>query len=233
MKLKIALYLSIFILASSVFAQSITTKNVEVIDTDTTFIDGTVKILGELRFQDGDGVDGRIVMIGTRPRVAFVEDDDENSNFTLQAENGRLELKRFDGNWNLIDDAIEFGRPGEGTTVSGGLIHKDGFLAVPQGSTININGSGGLTMTNSHHIVDTYQSAASSDLRNINFAGDPVDGAIIYLRTLNGARDVVIKHNDGNIRVNDGGDLTLNTTSKIAMLMYMQNLDRWVVINAW
>ncbi|MDW3192695.1 MAG: hypothetical protein R8G66_10020 [Cytophagales bacterium] len=234
MKIKIALYLGVLIFVSPVFAQSITTKNVEIVDTDTTIVEGVAEFRGGLRVVglNADG-GGRLILSSESPRLNFSESDNTDSRFTLLNAGGRLTYKRYDGDWTLIDDPIEVGRPGEGTTVSGGLTHKDGFLAFPQGTTVNINGSGAVSVDNSHHILDTYQSAASSDLRNINFAGDPVDGAIIYLRTLNGARDVVIKHNDGNIRVNDGGDLTLNTTQKIAMLMYMLNLDRWVVINAW
>jgi hypothetical protein len=81
-------------------------------------------------------------------------------------------------------------------------------IAIPNTSTLTI-ASGVITLTGGNHQVDTEAAAATDDLDTINGL---VAGQFVILRTVSGTRDVVIKHNTGNIRVNGQADKTLNNT---------------------
>lgn len=233
MNIKITLCIGLLAFGHAVYSQSITTKEVEVLDVNETTVDGpTIFRDGEVTIEGNTTNGGGVLKLQSDfPKLRF-HDSNKNQNYDVIVDDGEFLIQAIDDTGTYLGPSMAM-FVGGGTWFAGGLTVINGFTAVPTGNTVSINSVGTLVIDKSHHVIDTYQSAASSNLRNINFAGDPVDGAIIYLRTLNGSRDVVIKHNDGNIRVNDGGDLTLNTNSKIVMLMYMQNLSRWVVINAW
>lgn len=59
--------------------------------------------------------------------------------------------------------------------------------------------------------LDTEGAAASDDLDTISGG---VSGDIIYLRTSNSARDVVVKHGTGNISLDGNVDYTISSTQK-------------------
>lgn len=84
-------------------------------------------------------------------------------------------------------------------------------------STELVISSGAITITRSNHTVDTESDSASDDLDTINGG---VTGDILYLRTENDARDVVIKHGTGNILTHDLADVTIGTTGRFAYLMF-------------
>ena len=77
--------------------------------------------------------------------------------------------------------------------------------------------SGVIAPTGSFHIVDTEAAAASDDIDTIT---PPFTSGFLVLRTANSARDVVIKHNTGNIRLNGGADKTLDNSSDLIFLFY-------------
>jgi len=97
-------------------------------------------------------------------------------------------------------------------------------VTVPQASTLTI-ASGAITVTAGFHLVDTEGGAATDDLDTINGG---VDGRILVLMAANGARDVVVKNNTGNIRC--GSDFTMNTEFDTITLMYVNALTTWVQI---
>ena len=73
--------------------------------------------------------------------------------------------------------------------------------------------------------IDTEGLAATDDLDSITGG---VDGAIITLSTTSTARDVVIKHGTGNIRLNGGADRTLSSVREKIVLIYETN-----TVNIW
>lgn len=77
--------------------------------------------------------------------------------------------------------------------------------------------SGALTYTSSYMSVDTEASAATDDLDTISGG---VFGSILILSTSNNSRDVVIKHNTGNINTPNGADITLDASNKFVILVY-------------
>jgi hypothetical protein len=72
-----------------------------------------------------------------------------------------------------------------------------------------------VTVTRTHHYLDTEGAASTDDLDTINGGAD---GDILILSTLNSARDVVVKHGTGNIFLGSSADKTLNTLSDSIML---------------
>lgn len=75
-----------------------------------------------------------------------------------------------------------------------------------------------------HIRVDTELAAASDDLDTIT-AG--VDCQVVTLSTTNSGRDVVVKHNTGNILVNGAADFTLTNTADTISLRYDSTLTKW------
>lgn len=97
-----------------------------------------------------------------------------------------------------------FDSAGSTKTISGGVITKD---------------SGRITW----HKVDTEGAAATDDLDTISggAAGD-----ILFLSTVDNARDVVLKDNTGNLRLT--ADLGLNSAADLACLAYLGGVWRQV-----
>lgn len=77
--------------------------------------------------------------------------------------------------------------------------------------------TGAITISQSYHTVDTEADAATDDLDTISggSAGD-----ILYITTVNDARDVTLRHAVGNILTWDGSNLALDNTRKCAELIY-------------
>jgi hypothetical protein len=94
-------------------------------------------------------------------------------------------------------------------------------------STLTIS-SGIVTVTGSTHIIDTESAAASDDLDTINGGQD---GQIIYVRSVADARNVVLKHNTGNIWNPWAKDITLDLTTDLVGMRYDSNSAKWIVIS--
>jgi len=101
---------------------------------------------------------------------------------------------------------------------------EPGPVALSVGSNATI-ASGVIAYTGAYESVDTEASAASDDLDTIT--GGTTSGQLLILRTVAGARDVVIKHNTGNIRLAGGVDFTLLTVRSRIMLVYDQTATTW------
>jgi hypothetical protein len=104
-----------------------------------------------------------------------------------------------------------------------------GNLQFATASELTIS-SGAITPTQNWHIVDTEGDAATDDLTTIG-STDSVDGSILFLRQANDARDVILKHNTGNIHCVREVDCSLATANKPAMLIYDSVLEKWLVVS--
>lgn len=89
--------------------------------------------------------------------------------------------------------------------------------------------AGVVTLTNnsSSYIIDTEGSTASDDLDTINSGQN---GQIIFLQLQNAARIINVRNAVGNIKIETGATITLNSTSQVLILRYDSNLANWVVI---
>jgi hypothetical protein len=101
-----------------------------------------------------------------------------------------------------------------------------GLLRFAASGALTISG-GAITATQNWHRVDTESSAASDNLDTIT-AG--ADGQILFLRSTNDARDIIIRHGVDNIVCGGAGNVTLGLTSDLAILIYDANLSKWIVL---
>lgn len=88
--------------------------------------------------------------------------------------------------------------------------------------------SGAVTITSpfSKYLIDTEGAAATDDLDTINGG---VQGRVLILSTVNSARNIVIKHNVGNIYCPAGQNITLDTVYDNIILEYDSTLTKWVL----
>lgn len=115
----------------------------------------------------------------------------------------------------------------DGSVYSAGASVNDNEIFIKTGGTLTI-ATGAVTIAAySQYLIDTESAAATDDLDTISGG---VDGKLLVLRIVNAARDVVLKHNTGNIYNPAGQDITLSATQDIAFLRYDSNLTKWVVI---
>lgn len=86
----------------------------------------------------------------------------------------------------------------------------------------------------SSYSVDTEGAAASDDLDTINGGQD---GQIIFIRSADNGRNVVVKHNTGNIfnpQNNNAAtrDITLDVTTDFVLLRYSSAVAKWIVVSS-
>jgi hypothetical protein len=105
-----------------------------------------------------------------------------------------------------------------------GSISEINKVNVKKAVELTISG-GVVTINQSLTSIDTESDAASDDLETI-LGG--VEGDFLLLKAENTARTVVIKHGTGNIYSNSGADFSLDSTEKIALLIY--NGTNWILI---
>ena len=100
--------------------------------------------------------------------------------------------------------------------------------------------SGVVTLTNnsSSYVLDTEGAAATDNLDTINGGQD---GQIIYLRIANDARNVIVKHNTGNIwnaQYNNNHSLlldraiVLDNTTDFVILRYDLTIAKWIICSS-
>jgi hypothetical protein len=97
----------------------------------------------------------------------------------------------------------------------------------PAASTVLTISGGSITVTQNWHRIDTEAGASSDNLDTITSAAD---GYLLVLRTVADARDVVIRHGVGNILTTGGQDITLGLAGDLAILIYDDNLDKWLAL---
>ena len=88
--------------------------------------------------------------------------------------------------------------------------------------------TGVVTATNvgSSYILDTEGASATDDLDTINGGND---GMIINIRNVADARNVILKHNTGNIYNPRGYDITLDVATDNVVLIYSSVNSKWIV----
>jgi hypothetical protein len=88
--------------------------------------------------------------------------------------------------------------------------------------------SGVVAITNvgSSYLIDTEGAAATDDLDTINGGND---GQIIFIRNIADARNVILKHNTGNIFNPNLSDITIDVASDTIQLIYSSTLGQWIV----
>ena len=99
-----------------------------------------------------------------------------------------------------------------------------GLLQFATATTLTI-ATGSITVTQNWHRIDTEASASTDDLDTIT-AGS--EAQVLILRTVNGARNVVIKHGTGNIYCAGAKDITLDNNYDLAVLVYDASLSFWI-----
>lgn len=98
-----------------------------------------------------------------------------------------------------------------------------GYLAFQAATGLTIS-SGAITVSRNVHTIDTEGGGASDDLDTINGGAT---GFVLFLRTTNSARDVVVKHGTGNITCAEGADFTLSSADQFAYGYYDSGTSTW------
>ena len=110
-------------------------------------------------------------------------------------------------------------------------------LPILSGSaTVLTISAGVITLTNnsSSYVLDTEGASSTDDLVTINGGQD---GQIIFLKSTDNARNIVLKHATGNIfnpQNNNANnrDITLDIATDLVMLSYNSTLDYWIVVSS-
>lgn len=90
--------------------------------------------------------------------------------------------------------------------------------------------AGVITLTNGKVqfvLADTESAAATDDLDTLS-AGN--DYHCVTLHTANSARDIVVKHNTGNILLTGAVDFTLSNTADTLTLLYRSAISKWTEV---
>lgn len=102
------------------------------------------------------------------------------------------------------------------------------YLGTPPTVTIAA-GVGTLPNSASNYLFDTEGAGTTDDLDTINGG---VDGQKITIGNVADARNVIIKHNTGNIINPAGIDIALDITSNKVEMIYSGALSKWIVTSA-
>lgn len=94
----------------------------------------------------------------------------------------------------------------------------NGFLIQGGAPSTLVISSGTITISQNSHRVDVEGGSGNDDLDTI--LGAPSIDTIITLQTVSNVRDVIIKHNTGNIYLPDGSDIRLNSTNDTIQLKW-------------
>lgn len=137
---------------------------------------------------------------------------------------------------NDLQNAVEAVQTELGTDPAGSLatlklrlaksISDAGNLNFASATTLTIS-SGGVTATQNYHLITTEGAAASDDLDTISGG---VAGMVVFMKTSDSTKDVIIKHNTGNILCSGSADLTLSTNYDLAIMIYDGTLSKWVAL---
>lgn len=102
-------------------------------------------------------------------------------------------------------------------TLTAPVITDLGLLDLSAATELTIS-TGAITVTQSHHTVDTESDAASDDLATITAAGDA--GNVLILKAAHDARSVVLKHGTGNLNCIGNADITLDDIHDLVLAIY-------------
>lgn len=115
---------------------------------------------------------------------------------------------------NFVTNLILSGASSSELATAAGSVSVTDFLRFPNKGELTI-ATGAVTVTGTHHFIDTESDAATDDLTDINggTAGD-----IVILRAANNSRDPTLKDGSGNLRI--AGDFTLTNSQDTILLLF-------------
>lgn len=129
---------------------------------------------------------------------------------------------QIDTHLALTNEHIDWTSTSEDFNTSGsvdtGDIKVNGMFNLSSATGLTIS-SGAITITKSHHFVDTESSASTDNLDNVNGG---TDGQVIVLRQASSARDVTLRNvggGSGNLRLAGNNDFMLSNTQSTIMLI--------------
>jgi hypothetical protein len=99
-----------------------------------------------------------------------------------------------------------------------------GRLNFAAASTLTIS-AGSVTPTKNYHRIDTESAAATDNLDTVTAI---TEGFILVIKLVAAARNVVIRHNIGNIYCASNANITLDTDGDFALLIYDGALSKWL-----
>lgn len=154
-------------------------------------------------------------------QLARLKDAEITDGEVIYAENHDAELDQLLNESNAQDlrlDVIEADYLSSGTYVSlkGVKFPHDGELTIS---------SGAVTVTGTHHTIDTEGDASTDDLTTINVGAD---GKLLILRLANASRVVTVKDGTGNISLN--ADYTFSGLDDTLTLIYDSINSVWIQI---
>jgi len=120
-----------------------------------------------------------------------------------------------------VDGEGNFATNGDGTVE--GDLEVGGFLSIGSPETVIVS-DGAITITGSHHLVDTEGLASTDELETIN--GGPV-GTLLVLRAVSTNRKTLLKTGVDNIFT--GTDYNLDNTSRAIMLI--REANGWKILD--
>ena len=144
----------------------------------------------------------------------FTDADDRDTDlyFCTRANGGVVtEQMRIDSSGNV----------GIGTTTPLSTLDLNGTLAYQQ-SALTI-ASGAVTATKTYHNL-LPESGTADDLDNIN--GGEQAGQVLFIRNQTGTNTITIKHNTGNIRLNNSTDFAMNASTD--HIMFINDGTNWI-----
>lgn len=117
---------------------------------------------------------------------------------------------------------------GSAATVKARLAHSisdAGMLEFDDATTLTI-ASGVVTVTQNYHRLDTESSAASDNLDTISGG---VAGMLCFFKSVDSARDVIIRHAVDNIQCAGGANITLGESYEVAIAIYDGGSSKWLI----
>lgn len=201
---------------------------VGLIDTGTKTWQGAIRIqTGGANFQvrvvDSSGTYGAVTNLSTTVPFTWTTGDLIEARFTYEAAASVLIGMGLNNDHGSLSGLTDDDHPQY--MVRDEVLHLGNTGAV---DTLTI-ASGVITITTSWHRVDTESAAATDELDTINTVAGVQEGDVCVLRTSTGTRDVILTEN-GNVRIEGGSTLRLNTSSSMVMMVY--NGTNWMHISA-
>ena len=133
-------------------------------------------------------------------------------------QNGKLWSTNMSANGNQIIDKTLTSNKVLANDVTSNVVNAR-KLIFSIGDKLTI-ASGAIAPTHSFHLVDTESSASTDDLDTIT-GGE--DGQILIIKTFSGSRDVVVRHDSGNIYTNGEGNITLGESEDTMILIHQDS----------
>jgi len=148
-----------------------------------------------------------------------------SGNNTFQGSDTFSGLPTFSNASGIKTDTITERTSANGVSIDGVKLKDSGIIFADAGELTIATGA--ITITGTYHTVDTESDAASDDLDTINGG---TDGKVIILQSEADARNIVVKHNTGNIFLAIASDFTLDTKEQSITLVYSGALSKWVEV---